>query len=101
MPMNVEIGAIVIGHTQYESIPRELRQVLAETAAQYTTLMVRNVRRDDDGTIPQMAARGTAIDTLGPAERSQWEAIFARTRTRLAGQIGDANWFERIRAAAR
>jgi TRAP-type C4-dicarboxylate transport system substrate-binding protein len=100
MATNVEIGAIVIGKPQFDAVPPALRQVLRETAAQFTTLMVRNVRHDDDGTIPQMASRGMTIDAPTAAERSQWDAVFARTRTRLTGTIGDANWMERIRASA-
>jgi TRAP-type C4-dicarboxylate transport system substrate-binding protein len=96
----IEIGAIVIGHSQFDALTPDQRALLRETATQFTTLMVRNVRRDDDGTIPQMQSRGVAIVTPTAAERSQWEAVFTRTRARLTGQIADAAWIERVRSAA-
>ena len=97
----IEIGALVIGRSQFDALSAEQRTLLRETAAQFTTLMVRNVRHDDDGTVPQMVARGMSVVTPNEAERSAWNAIFTRTRARLAGQIGDAAWIERVERAGR
>jgi TRAP-type C4-dicarboxylate transport system substrate-binding protein len=96
----IEIGALVIGRPQFETLTPDQRGLLRETATQFTTLMVRNVRHDDDGTVPQMQARGVAIVVPSATERSQWEAVFTRTRARLTGQIADAAWIERVQAAA-
>jgi TRAP-type C4-dicarboxylate transport system substrate-binding protein len=97
----IEVGAIVIGRPQFESLTPDQRNILRETAAQYTTLMVRNVRHDDDGTVPQMQSRGLTVTAATPSDRSAWEAVFTHTRTRLAGQIGDAAWIQRVQQAGR
>jgi TRAP-type C4-dicarboxylate transport system substrate-binding protein len=99
MTFGMEIGAIVMGKSQFDALPADQRQILQETGNQFCTLMVRNVRRDDDATIPAMQSHGMTVDVLTPAERSQWSAVFTRTRARLAGSIGDAAWIQRVAQA--
>ncbi len=81
--MGSEIGAIVIGRHQFEQLPEEHRTILRELAAEYSSLLVRNVRHDDDSSIPSMVARGLQVVTPSPAEAAQWQTAFARTRQRL------------------
>ena len=64
-------------------------------------LLVRNVRRDDDGAIAPMHQRGMSIESPTPAERARWESVFAHTRARLVGTIADAAFVQRIQTAAR
>ena len=101
MRMATEIGALVFGRAQVESLSPEQRAVLRETAAQYCGLLVRNVRRDDDGAVAPMRNRGLTVDTVTPAERQRWDAAFARTRTRLAGVLADAAFIQRVQHLAR
>ncbi len=100
LPMGSEIGAIVLGRTQFESLPEAQRAVLRETAAAYSALLVRNVRRDDDGSIQPLRERGLQVITPTPAERAQWDAVFTRTRARLTGPLTDAAFLQRVQTAA-
>ncbi len=94
-----EIGAVVFGHAQLESLSPEHRALLRETATQYTGLMVRNVRRDDDNTIGPLRQRGMTVDTPSAAQRAEWHAAFTRTRARLVGTLADAAFFQRVEHA--
>ncbi len=96
----VEVGAVVFGRAQVESLSPEQRAALRETAAQYCGLLVRNVRRDDDGAVAPMRNRGLTVDAVTPAERARWEAAFARTRARLAGVLADAAYIQRVQQLA-
>lgn len=100
MRVATEIGALVFGRAQVESLSAEQRDALRETAAQYCGLLVRNVRHDDDGAVAPMRARGITVDTVTPAERARWDAAFARTRTRLAGVLADAAFIQRVQSLA-
>jgi TRAP-type C4-dicarboxylate transport system substrate-binding protein len=96
LPVAVEIGAVVFGRAQVEGLGPELAAALRETAAQYSALLVRNVRRDDDGTIAPLRARGLVVDTPTAAQRVEWQAAFTRTRARLVGTLADAAFFARV-----
>ena len=98
-PVSVEIGAVVFGRAQLEGLGPELQATLRETAAQYTALLVRNVRRDDDGTVAPLRARGLVVDAPTAAQRTQWQAVFTRTRARLVGTLADAAFFQRVERA--
>ncbi len=100
MRVATEIGALVFGRAQIESLSPEQRVALRETAAQYSGLLTRNVRRDDDGAVAPMRARGITVDAVTPAERARWDAAFARTRTRLAGVLADAAFIHRVQTLA-
>jgi TRAP-type C4-dicarboxylate transport system substrate-binding protein len=99
LPVAIEIGAVVFGRPQVEGLGPELQAALRETAAQYSALLVRNVRRDDDGTIAPLRARGMVVDTPTAAQRAQWQSVFTRTRARLVGTIADAAYFQRVERA--
>ena len=99
LPVAIEIGAVVFGRPQVEGLGPELQAALRETATQYSALLVRNVRRDDDGTIAPLRARGMVVDTPTAAQRAQWQSVFTRTRARLVGTIADAAYFQRVERA--
>ncbi|MFO0603733.1 MAG: TRAP transporter substrate-binding protein DctP [Polyangiales bacterium] len=96
-----EVGALVFGRAQLDSLSPAQRDALRETARQYAGLLVRNVRREDDGAVAPMRARGLAVDAVTPAERARWEAAFARTRARLVGVLAEAPFLERVERLAR
>jgi TRAP-type transport system periplasmic protein len=99
VPVAVEVGAVVFGRAQVEGLAPELQAALRDTAAQYSALLVRNVRRDDDGTVGPLRARGMVVDTPTAAQRAQWQAVFTRTRARLVGTLADAAFFQRVERA--
>ena len=99
LPVAIEIGAVVFGRPQVEGLGPDLQAALRETAAQYSALLVRNVRRDDDGTIAPLRARGMVVDTPSAAQRAQWQSAFDRTRARLVGTLADAAYFQRVERA--
>lgn len=101
LPVATEIGALVFGRAQIEALSPAQRQALRETAAQYSALLVRNVRREDAAAIPAMRERGLAVEVADTAQRAQWQSAFARTRARLAGVVADAAFIRRVEEAGR
>ena len=95
------LGAMVISRSVIQSLPADQQQLLREITTQYDTLLARNVARDDDAAAATLQQRGLQVVTLTDAERAQWNQVFTRTRTRLAGAIADAAWMSRVEAAGR
>lgn len=100
LEVEVEIGALVFSRQAIEALAPDLQQALRTTAQQYTTLLVRNVRRDDEATLAPMRERGITTVNLTDAQRAQWQTVFTGTRARLVGQLCDSAWLERVSRAA-
>lgn len=99
LPVAIEIGAMVVAKPAVDGLSPEQRAALRDTAVTFTALLRRNVRRDDEGAVAPMRARGLAVDAPTEAQRAGWTAAFTRTRARLVGPIADAAFFGRIETA--
>ncbi|MBI5514479.1 MAG: TRAP transporter substrate-binding protein DctP [Deltaproteobacteria bacterium] len=93
------LGGIVVTRSAFNSLSADQQATVRAVITQFNSLMVRNVARDDAAALSAMTARGMQLVTLTPAERGPWTQLFERTRTRLTGQIADAAWMNRVRAA--
>jgi TRAP-type C4-dicarboxylate transport system substrate-binding protein len=95
------LGAVVFSQQRFASLPAEQQQLLRDVMNQYVALLMRNVNHDDDAAAASLQQRGVQVTTFTPAERAQWNALFARTRARLVGTVGDAAWISRVETAGR
>ncbi len=96
---NVVVGATVFGNAAVNSLPAEQQTMLRETATQFHQLLINNLRRDETAAITSMSTRG--ITPVEVTDRAAWASLFDRARARLVGQIADAAFINRVRAAAR
>jgi TRAP-type C4-dicarboxylate transport system substrate-binding protein len=92
------VGGIVISRRAWDSLTPEQQTTTREVINQFNTLIGRNVNRDDESALRAMTTRGVQQVVYTPAERTQWAALFQRTRARLVGTVSDAAWMERVRS---
>ncbi len=96
---SLSIGGIVFSSRAWATVPEAQRPVVKEVINNFSTLVARNVTRDDESALASMRTRGITLVTYNDAERAQWTALFGRARTRLVGTISDAAWMDRVRTA--
>lgn len=95
------LGALVIKKSKLESIPAADLAIAREVWTQFDGLLSRAVNAADDRAANTLTSRGVRVVQLTPAERTQWETLFAGAARRLQGIAGDAAWISRVRNAGR
>lgn len=93
----VLVGATVFTNAAVSALPADQQAVLRETGAQFHTLLINNLRRDERTAMSSMATRG--ITVVEPQERAAWNSLLERARTRLVGSIAPAEFINRVRSA--
>jgi len=94
------IAAVVIGRTQWNSLPADQQAILRETGLQFMALARRNLRQDETTALRTLAEHGITVVPLDASQRAVWEGVFTQTRQRLTGQIADAAFLSRVSSAA-
>ncbi len=93
----VLLGATVFTNAAVNGLPADQQAILRETGAQFHTLLINNLRRDERSAMSTMQTRG--ITVVQPAERAAWNALLDRARARLVGNIAPADFINRVRGA--
>lgn len=100
-PSTLLIGATVMSHSKYESLPADLKAALDETSQQAHRTLVTRIRRDDRRYFQTLTTRHglTAVDVS--AHENEWRDAARQTRERLAGRLYPRDLMERVMRAAR
>jgi TRAP-type C4-dicarboxylate transport system substrate-binding protein len=93
----VLVGATVFSNTAVNGLPADQQTALRETATQFHSLLISNLRRDERAAVTSMGTRN--ITVVQPAERAAWDSLLDRARARLVGNIAPAEFVNRVRAA--
>lgn len=93
----VLVGATVFSNTAVNGLSAEHQAALRETGAQFHSLLINNLRRDERAALTSMQTRGITI--VQPQDRAAWNALLDRARTRLVGTIAPADFIQRVRNA--
>ncbi len=93
----VIVGATVFSKNVVNSLPADQQTALRETAAQFHTLLIANLRRDELSAVRGMATRN--ITVVPATDTAAWNSLFDRARGRLVGRIADAAVINRVRSA--
>lgn len=100
-PNTLLIGATVLSHEKYQSLPADLQTALDETSAQAHRALVSRIRRDDRRYYQVLTTQHglTAVDVS--AHESEWRDAARQTRERLAGRLYPRDLMERVMRTAR
>jgi TRAP-type C4-dicarboxylate transport system substrate-binding protein len=93
----VLVGATVFSNAAVNALPADQQAILRETGAQFHSLLINNLRRDERSALSSMQSRGITVVT--PQDRAAWDALLERARNRLVGNIAPAEFINRVRAA--
>jgi TRAP-type C4-dicarboxylate transport system substrate-binding protein len=93
----VLVGATVFTNAAVNGLPADQQAILRETATQYHTLLINNLRRDERTAMTSMGTRNVTV--VEPQERAAWNSLLDRARGRLVGTIAPAEFIDRVRAA--
>jgi TRAP-type C4-dicarboxylate transport system substrate-binding protein len=93
----VLVGATVFSNAAVNGLPADQQTALRETATQFHSLLISNLRRDERAAVTSMGTRN--ITVVQPAERAAWDSLLDRARARLVGNIAPAEFVNRVRAA--
>ena len=76
------IGALVMASKKLDSLPADLKTILADTGKVAAAALTKRIRDEDAAAFGRMKGKMTVID-LTADEKGKWQSIFKQVRTRL------------------
>lgn len=96
MPMAIGVGATVITKKKHAQLTPRAQQLLKETAQKYHHQLVHRIRQDNNKSLEALKKYGLQTVPVSDAEQKQWDKIFLRVRSELAGKIYSQNLIEQV-----
>ena len=93
-------GAVVISKKKYDSLPKDLQDILLRNGRSYMAQLTKKSREENAQAIETLKKNGVQITGGGtPAERKKYAEIGRNARASLAGSLYDKGLLERIEKA--
>ncbi len=77
------IGALVVSSKKLDSLPADLKAILADTGKVAASALTKRIRSEDDAAFGRLKGKMTVV-TLTSDEKDKWKAIFTQVRGRLS-----------------
>jgi TRAP-type C4-dicarboxylate transport system substrate-binding protein len=77
------IGALVMSSKRLNSLPADLKAILADTGKVAAGALTKRIRTEDDAAFGRLKGKMTVVELTG-GEKDKWKSIFKQVRTRLS-----------------
>jgi TRAP-type transport system periplasmic protein len=94
------IGALVFSSKRIDALPADLKAIVMDTGKVAASALTKRIRSEDDAAYARMKGKMKVVD-LTADERAKWQAIFQKTRARLAQGTFDPALVAKLEALAK
>jgi TRAP-type C4-dicarboxylate transport system substrate-binding protein len=89
------IGAIVVSSSRVQSLPQNLRDILAARGREATERLTKSVRNLDAQAFARMKSSKTVYEPTDP-EKAEWRDLFSRVQKELRGTVFTPAVFDKV-----
>ena len=99
-PLTCSSGAVLVSRKYFDSLPKDLQEILVRNGRQYMKKLTELGRKDNATALSELKKRGITFTSVNEKEVKEYVDAGTRARRMLVGKLYDEDFMKRVEKAA-